>query len=82
MEDSNTTIFNLGVLREKLILIVLNEVIVTLKENGYNPTNQLVGYLSTGDLCYITSKGNAREKIAKFSKEEILKAILNGYLEK
>ena len=82
MEDSNTTIFNLGVLREKLILIVLNEVIVTLKENGYNPTNQLVGYLSTGDLCYITSKGNARDKIAKFSKEEILKAILNGYLEK
>ena len=82
MEDSNTTIFNLGVLREKLILIVLNEVIVTLKENGYNPTNQLVGYLSTGDLCYITSKGNAREKIAKFYKEEILKAILNGYLEK
>lgn len=82
MEDSNTTIFNLGVLREKLILIVLNEVIVTLKENGYNPTNQLVGYLSTGDLCYITSKGNARDKIAKFSKEEIIKAIVNGYLEK
>ncbi len=81
MEDSNTTVFNLEVLREKLILIVLNEVIVTMKENGYNPTNQLVGYLTTGDLCYITSKNNARDKIAKFSREEVLKAILNGFLE-
>ena len=81
MEDSNTTVFNLEVLREKLILIVLNEVIVTMKENGYNPTNQLVGYLTTGDLCYITSKNNARDKIAKFSREELLKAILNRFLE-
>ena len=82
MEDSNTTVFNIGILREKLILIVINEVIVSLKENGYNPVNQLVGYITTGDLCYITSKGNARDKIARFSREEILKAILNGYLEK
>jgi uncharacterized protein (UPF0297 family) len=82
MEDSNTTVFNIGVLREKLILLVLNEVITTLKENGYNPVNQIVGYLTTGDLCYITSKGNARNKIARFTREEVLKAIIKGYLEK
>ena len=82
MEDSNTTVFNIGLLREKLILLVLNEVIVSLKENGYDPVNQLVGYITTGDLCYITSKDNARNKISKFTREEILKALLNGYLEK
>ena len=54
----------------------------TLKENGYNPVNQLVGYITTGDLSYITSKGYARDKIARFSREEVLKAIINGYLDK
>ena len=82
MEDSNTTVFNIGLLREKLILLVVNEVMTTLKENGYNPVNQLVGSITTGDLSYITSKGDARDKIARFSREEVLKAIINGYLDK
>ena len=82
MDSSNTTVFNISLLREKLILLVLNEVIITLKENNYNAVNQLVGYLSTGDLSYITSKDKAREKIARFTREEVLKAIINGYLEK
>ena len=82
MEESNTTVFNIGALREKLILLVVNEVITSLKENGYNPINQLVGYITTGDLCYITSKDGARDKIARFTREEVLKALLNGYFAK
>ena len=76
--------YNIGALNYINIVKVTNisNIINTLKENGYNATNQLVGYLTTGDLCYITSKGNARDKMAKFTKEEILKAIINGYLEK
>ena len=80
MVDSNTTIFNVNILKQELIILTLNEVIKTLETSGYNATNQLVGYLLTNDLSYITSSNNARKKIAKFSRDEILMAIINGYL--
>ncbi len=80
MNDSNTTIFNVNVLRQELILMTLNEVINAMEQKGYNATNQLVGYLLTGDLSYITSYDDARKKISKFTPEEILMAIINGYL--
>ena len=82
MDDNKTTVFNVGILREKLVLLVLNEVITAMKNNGYNPVNQLVGYLTSGDLGYITSKEGARDKLARFQKEEVLKALINGYLGK
>lgn len=82
MVDNNTTVFNLNVLRQELIMMTLNEVIRSLEYNGYNATNQLVGYILTNDLSYITSKDNARKKLGKFSREEILMAIINGYLAK
>ena len=76
----NTTIFNVNVLRQELIMMTINEVVISLEKNGYNPTNQLIGYLLTNDLSYITSKDNAREKISKYSREELLMAIINGYM--
>ncbi len=76
----NTTIFNVNVLRQELIMMTINEVVLSLEKNGYNPTNQLIGYLLTNDLSYITSKDNAREKISKYSREELLMAIINGYM--
>lgn len=76
----NTTIFNVNVLRQELIMMTINEVILSLEKNGYNPTNQLIGYLLTNDLSYITSKDDARKKISKYSREELLMAILNGYM--
>ena len=80
MVDNNTTIFNVGALRQELIMMTLNEVVRSLEENGYNATNQLVGYILTDDLSYITSKEDARKKLSKFSREELLMAIINGYL--
>ena len=80
MVDNNTTIFNVTELRQELILMTLNEVVKSLENYGYNATNQLVGYILTDDLSYITSKENARKKLSKFSREELLMAILNGYL--
>lgn len=80
MVDNNTTIFNVSVLRQELIMMTLNEVVRSLEENGYNATNQLVGYILTDDLSYITSKEDARKKLSKFSREELLMAIINGYL--
>ena len=58
----------------------LNEIIQILENNGYNATNQLVGFILTGDLTYITSKDGARDKISKYSREELLMTIINGYL--
>jgi uncharacterized protein (UPF0297 family) len=80
MIDSNTTIFNVSVLRQELIMMTLNEVVKSLEKNGYNATNQLIGYILTNDLSYITNKDNARKKLSKYSREELLMAIINGYL--
>ncbi len=80
MNDSNTTIFNVNVLRQELIMLTLNEVINAMEQKGYNATNQLVGYLLSGDLSYITSYDDARRKLSKFTREEVLMAVINGYL--
>lgn len=76
----HTSIFNVKELRQELILINLNEIVTSLEKKGYNATNQLVGYLLTGDEKYITSFENARQKIKKFDRSEVLMAIINAYL--
>jgi len=72
-----TTIFNVAELRQELILITVDEVLESLSKKGYNAENQLVGYLMTGDLAYISNYENSREKIKKFKREEILLAFIN-----
>lgn len=80
MDYSKTSIFNVQELRQELILMMLNEVIEALEFKGYNATNQLVGYLITRDLKYITTFNNSRKKISEYDRSEILRAIINGYL--
>ena len=77
-----TSIYNIKELKEELINIELNEVINALKEKGYEPINQLAGYLLTDDLSYITSHNNARNIVAKYGKNIILKVILTKYMGK
>ncbi len=76
----NTTVFDVKNLRQELILMNLNEVIEALEFKGYNATNQIVGFLTTGDSKYITTFNNARKKLCKFDRNEILMAIINAYL--
>lgn len=80
MENINTTIFNVKELRQELILMTINEVMSAIEDKGYNATNQLVGYLTTGDLKYITTYNHARSKLSKFDKVEVLTALVNSYL--
>lgn len=61
---------------------VLNSVYQSLKEKGYNPISQLVGYLLSGDPAYITSHGNARNLIRKFERDELLEELIRSYLVK
>ncbi len=60
---------------------ILKEVAKALEKKGYNPINQIVGYLLSGDPAYITSYGNARNLIRKFERDEFLEELLKNYIE-
>jgi len=60
--------------------MVLQEVYEALKEKGYNPINQLVGYLLSGDPAFITSHKNARSTIRKLERDELLEEMVRVYL--
>ncbi len=62
--------------------VVLMEVYAALKEKGYNPVNQIVGYILSGDPTYITSHKNARVLITKIERDELLEEIVTFYLDK
>ncbi|MDE6285322.1 MAG: IreB family regulatory phosphoprotein [Bacilli bacterium] len=80
MVDNKTTIFNVQELRQELILMTINEVVEALEFKGYNPTSQLVGFLTTGDEKYITTFNDSRKKLCRFEREEIMMAFVNSYL--
>ncbi|MCL2592969.1 MAG: IreB family regulatory phosphoprotein [Defluviitaleaceae bacterium] len=56
-------------------------VFLALKEKGYNPVNQIVGYILSGDPTYITSHNDARILISRLERDELLEEILIDYLE-
>lgn len=60
---------------------ILTSVYSSLKEKGYNPVNQIVGYLLSGDPTYITSHNNARHVIRKIERDELIEELLKKYLE-
>lgn len=60
---------------------VLLTVYAALKEKGYNPINQLVGYLLSGDPAYIPRHNNARALIRKLERDELLEELVKSFLE-
>lgn len=60
--------------------MVLNSVYQSLVAKGYNPINQIVGYLLSGDPTYITSYNNARGLIRKLERDELLEELVRAYL--
>ncbi|MBQ1871397.1 MAG: IreB family regulatory phosphoprotein [Lachnospiraceae bacterium] len=61
---------------------VIEKVYNSLKEKGYNPVNQIVGYVMSGDPTYITSYNNARSLMMRVERDEIVEEILKFYLDK
>ena len=59
---------------------VLKEVYQSLVEKGYNPINQIVGYIISGDLGYISSYKEARNRIAKIDRTTLVEELLKNYL--
>lgn len=60
---------------------ILELVYLALKEKGYDPINQIVGYIMSGEPTYITSHNNARSLIMKVERDEILEELLKKYIE-
>lgn len=83
MGDIKNTQFFKAVQDEKKLAVsqVLEEVYVALTEKGYNPINQMVGYIMSGDPTYITSHKSARSLIMKVERDEILEELMKVYVD-
>ena len=80
MIDNNTQFFKVEKEPEMRVEDVLAIVYEALTEKGYNPVNQIVGYVMSGDPTYITSHNNARSLIMKVERDEIVEEILQEYI--
>ena len=76
MSQEQTSLFNIQEIDTELTRTTLNEVYESLKERGYNPTNQIVGYLISGDPGYISSYKDARNKIQEIDRAKIVEILL------
>ncbi|MDV3425685.1 MAG: IreB family regulatory phosphoprotein [Bacillota bacterium] len=79
--NENTIKFNLPKDKKTLTKEILTEVYDSLQKKGYNPVNQLVGYLISGDPTYITNYNGARAKVSKLERDEILEEVIKYYLD-
>ena len=75
-----TMTFSLGDDKEQEMKVVLTTVYDALREKGYNPINQIVGYLLSEDPTYITTHNNARSLIRRIDRDELLQVLLKSYL--
>ncbi len=66
--------------RDSQIKLMLSQVYEALKEKGYNPVSQIVGYLISEDPAYITTHNNARSIIMKIDRYELLQSLIKDYL--
>lgn len=77
---NNTQFFKVEKEPELQVKDVLRVVFRAMKEKGYNPVNQIVGYIMSGDPTYITSYNNARNLMMRVERDEVVEEILKAYL--
>ena len=84
MGDISNTQFFRAVQEEKKLEAsqVLEQVYTALTEKGYNPINQIVGYILSEDPTYITNYNNARALICRIDRDELLAELVSNYLDK
>lgn len=76
----NTQFFSVQTEPETGVKVVLETVYDALNEKGYNPVNQIVGYIMSGDPTYITSHNGARSMIMKVERDELVDELLTSYI--
>ena len=80
MTDKDTVKFTVPSDDKENMRRILRNVYEALTEKGYNPVNQIVGYLLTEDPTYITNYNNARSMICKIDRDELLQVLVREYL--
>ncbi len=79
--NSTTMLFTSEEIRRENLKLLLKEVSQALEERGYNPVNQISGYLISNDPAYISSHNNARNNIQQVERYEIIEELVRYYLE-
>ncbi len=79
--NGNTQLFKVDLEKDYDVREIIASVYEALTEKGYNPVNQIVGYLMSGDPTYITSHKGARSLIMRAERDEIIELFLEDYIE-
>lgn len=80
LNSDETIVYDVDEVENYMITETLFNVKKALDEKGYNGLNQIVGYLISGDLAYISSYKDARKKLQRIDREKIIEALLKNYL--
>ncbi|MBS5584158.1 MAG: IreB family regulatory phosphoprotein [Clostridium sp.] len=78
--QDKTMVFSINGNKDESIRVILTTVYKALEEKGYNPLNQIVGYILSEDPTYITTHNNARNLIRKIDRDDLLEVLLKNYL--
>ena len=78
MEETRN--FDIDIIEEENIYNILKEVCISLEERGYNPINQIVGYIISDDLGYISNYKEARNRISKIDRVTLVEIMLKKFL--
>ena len=79
-DNSKTLTFTLGSESEREAKIILSAVYEALNEKGYDPVDQIVGYILSEDPTYITNHKNARSLICRIDRDELMRDLVRSYL--
>ena len=82
MHSNTTSLFSVEELDDAVAAKTLKEVYEAIEERGYNPINQLVGYIMSGDPGYISNHREARSKISKLDRTKIIDVLVRNYFDK
>lgn len=82
MVENKTARFDLEMDHSPQAREIMSSVLAALREKGYNPINQLVGYFLSGDPTYITNHNGARGIIRRMERDELLEVIIKDYVAK
>lgn len=82
MSSEQTSLFDITKIDTELVRETIGSVYESLEERGYNPTNQIVGYLISGDPGYISSYKDARSKIQEIDRAKIVEILLTEFQKK
>ena len=80
MDNDETISFKVERESNEKIKEIMKQIYASLKEKGYNPINQIVGYILSGDPTYITSHNGARKLIRQIERDELLENMVKEYL--